>query len=168
MDLSYRRIAIIGISGAGKSTLARRLATTTGLPTAYMDRVFWTGNWQPVPEAVYLAQHAALIGGAEWIIEGFVDPTMAERLRVADLVLYLDYSGVRCVWQVLRRWLAHRKISRPELPSEARDWIDARFLWLVLRRGERRHLEAALAAATPARLERFRSPRALEHFLAAT
>lgn len=162
----YRRIAIIGISGAGKSTLARRLAETTGLPTVYMDRIFWTGKWQPVPEAEYLAEHASLIEAPEWIIEGFVEPSMAERLRLADLVLYLDYSGTRCVWQVLRRWLLHRKVSRPELPAEAVDWIDARYLRLVLTRGERRHIEAALAAAKPTRLEVFRSPRELERFLA--
>ena len=163
---AYRRIAIVGISGAGKSTLARRLAGLTGLPTVYMDRIFWTRNWQPVPEAVYLAQHARLIDAPEWIIEGFVEPSMAERLRRSDLVLYLDYSGVRCTWQVLRRWVLHRKVSRPELPSEALDWIDARFLRLVLTRGERRHIEAALAAARPTRLERFASPGALERFLA--
>ena len=119
-----------------------------------------------MPEAVYLAKHASLIAGAEWIIEGFVEEAMAERLRMADLVLYLDYSGMRCTWQVLRRWLAHRKTSRPELPSEAVDWIDARFLWLVFTRGERRHIESAITATNPARLERFRSPRALERFLA--
>jgi adenylate kinase family enzyme len=165
-DQRPQRIAVIGISGAGKSTLARRLAEKTGLPAVYMDRVFWEGNWQPVPEAVYLAKHAALIAEAEWIIEGFVEQAMAERLRIADLVLYLDYSGLRCGWQVFRRWLTHRKISRPELPSEAVDWIDARFLWLVVTRGERRYIESALAVTKPARLERFRSPRALERFLA--
>lgn len=164
----YRRIAIIGISGAGKSTLARRLAGTTGLPAVYLDRVFWTGNWQRVPQDVYLAEHALLIGAPEWIIEGFVEPSMAERLRLADLVLYLDYSGVRCGWHVLRRWSLHRNVSRPELPREALDWIDARFLWLVFTRGERRHIEAALAVAKPTRLETFRSPRALERFLAST
>lgn len=164
--MTYRRIAIIGISGAGKSTLARRLAEKTGLPAVYLDRVFWKGKWEPVPPAVYLAEHDSLIRGEAWIIEGFVENSMAERLRRADVVLYLDYSGVRCTWRVLRRWLAHRRTSRPELPSEAVDWIDAKFLWLVLRRGERRHIEAAIAAAAPARLERFRSPRALERFLA--
>jgi adenylate kinase family enzyme len=162
----HRRIAIVGISGAGKSTLGRRLAAATGLPAVYMDRVFWTGNWQPVPEAAYLAEHAVLIQAEEWIIEGFVEPSMAERLRLADLVLYLDYSGVRCGWRVLRRWLFHRKVSRPELPSEALDWIDAKFLWLIVTRGERRHIEAALAVAKPTRLETFSSPRALERFLA--
>ncbi len=164
--MTYRRLAIIGISGAGKSTLARRLAETTGLPAVHLDRVFWKGNWEAVPEAVYLAEHESLIRTEEWIIEGFVERTMAGRLRAADVVLYLDYSGLRCTWQVLRRWLRHRKTSRPELPSEALDWIDATFLRLVLTRGERKHIEAAIAAAQPARLERFRSPKALERFLA--
>ena len=167
MDLgSARRIAIIGISGSGKSTLARRLATRTGLPVTYMDTVFWTGAWEAVPEGDYLRAHAAIVRRDAWIIEGFVEPSMAERLAAADLVLYLDYAGWRCGGRLLRRWIRYRRRSRPELPPEAIDRIDLGFLWLVLTRGERRHIEAAIAVHRPAALRRFASPRALERFLA--
>lgn len=47
------RIAIIGISASGKSVFARELAGKTGLPLIHMDQLFWTGNWQEIPEAGY-------------------------------------------------------------------------------------------------------------------
>ncbi len=73
-----------------------------------MDALFWAGNWQAVPESQYLKAPAALVRQQNWIIEGYIDETMAERLSFAELVIYLDYSGPRCAWRVFRRWLAHR------------------------------------------------------------
>jgi adenylate kinase family enzyme len=153
-----RRIAVIGISGSGKTTLARRLAKTTSLPLIHMDQLFWRGAWQAVAEADYLAEHARLISQERWIIEGFIDSKMAERLARADIVYYLDYSGLLCAWRILGRWLKHRRVSRPELAPEARERVSPLFLCRVLRRAERPGIEAALQTAQPANVRRMSSP----------
>ena len=119
--MSHNRISVIGISGSGKSIFSRKLAECLQLPLFHMDQLFWKGNWEAIPEAEYLVKHAELIQRPQWIIEGYVDEKMSDRLKAADLVLYLDYSGARSAWHVLRRWFMHRKESRPELPSEARE-----------------------------------------------
>lgn len=156
-----RKISIIGISGSGKSTFARELAADTRLPLFHMDTLFWRGNWVAVPAAEYLRAHRDLIARDTWIIEGYIDETLAERVNASDLVIYLDYSGLRCAWRVLKRWAAHCRESRPELPVEAHERISLRFLWTVLSRAERPAIEAALRGVDHARVRRVTSPRQL-------
>jgi adenylate kinase family enzyme len=156
-----RRIAIVGISGAGKSTYGRALHELTGLPLSHMDRLFWRGKWEAVPEADYAAAHRALVSDEEWIIEGYIDPTLAGRARAADLIVYLDFSGVRCTLRVLLRWLRHRRRARAELPPEAVERISLSYLWIVLTRAERRAIEESLRDIQRAKVLRARSPSQL-------
>lgn len=162
-----KRIAIIGISGSGKSVLSRTLHKKTGLPLFHMDQLFWRGSWEAIPEEEYLSRHKEIIAGEKWLIEGYIEGKMANRLRRADLILYLDYPGSLCVWRVIQRWMMHRKESRPELPKEALEKLDYRFLWIVFRRFERPGIENAIVAAGNPSALRFRSPRQLKDFLTA-
>lgn len=162
--VDIERIAIIGISGVGKSVCGRRLAALTGLPLYHMDQLFWRGNWALVPEAEYLEKHAELIKKERWIIEGYVDEAMAERLSRADMIIYLDYSGLRAAWQVFRRWLMHRKVARPELHADARERLRLWTFWKVLTRMERIPTEAAIKIAGNRNLQRFHSPKELQRF----
>lgn len=158
--MSLNRIAIIGISASGKSTFSRTLARQTGLPLIHMDQIFWRGNWEEIPEIEYLKEHQKVIQQDRWIIEGYVNDKMRQRLERADLIIYLDYSGVRCAWQLIKRWLKHRRESRPELPKEALEGLSWDFFWLVLTRGERLDIEKALTGVK-SELIRIKSPRAL-------
>lgn len=163
--MKYKKIAVIGISSSGKSTFSRRLSEIIDVPLYHMDALFWKGNWEAVPEKTYLQEHESLIQKPEWIVEGYVDKKMSSRLRDADLVLYLDYSGVRCAWWMIRRWFAHRKESRPELPKEALEKFHTKFFWLILTRGERKDIESAIEEGKPRELRRFHFPRELEEFV---
>ncbi len=160
-----QRIAVIGIGGSGKSVLARKLAKQSDLPLFHMDALFWKGNWQAVSESEYIKDQEKLLAeNNRWIIEGYVDEALVDRLEVADLVVYLDYSGPLCFWRVIRRWLQHRKESRPELPKEALERLDWKFLRVVLTRGERPGIEKALSHIDPSKVIRFKSPAAANEF----
>ena len=124
-----------------------------------MDSLFWRGAWEPVPEAEYLQRHERLVAEPAWIIEGYVDEAMSTRLHRADRVIYLDYPGPLCAWRVLRRWLAHRRRSRPELPAAAHERLSLSFLLTVLGRAERPAIEAALRGVDPAKVLRVTTPR---------
>ncbi len=164
-----RRIAIVGISGSGKTSVARRLRAVTGLPLYHMDQLFWRGAWEAVPEQEYLAAHANLIEAHAWIIEGFLDPTMASRARAADLVVYLDISPLRCALNVVIRWLKHQRVARDELPAAALERLNLSFLQVVVSGAEAPGIEDALRLAPNARVLRLRSrhaTRILERLLA--
>lgn len=163
--MEYKRIALIGISASGKSTASRVIAPKTQLPLFHMDQLFWRGNCEDVPEEEYLEKHKLLIAQDEWVIEGYIDEKMSDRLKRADLILYLDYSGVRCVYQLIQRWLTHRNESRPELALEALEKFSWSFLWLVLTRGERPRIEQAIKEAKPNELKRFAAPGQFKEFL---
>lgn len=150
------RIAVIGISGSGKSTFARVMALKSGLPLFHMDALFWRGAWEAVPEAEYLAAHARLVAQERWIIEGYVDAAMANRLQAADRIIDLDPPGWLCAARVIRRWWTHRGRARPELTPEARERLSLGFLWTVLTRAERPAIDAALVGVDPARIEKQR------------
>lgn len=149
-----QRIAIIGISGSGKTTFAHALQRATGLPLHHADQLFWRGSWQPVPASQYLKSHAEWVGRNRWIIEGYVDPSLAQRLQRADLIIYLTPPPWVCAGRVVKRWLAHRKNARPELPPEARERLSLQFLWVVLSGAERPSIEAALRRAPKAVMQR--------------
>lgn len=155
------KIAIVGISGSGKSVLARHLGEKLNLPVIHMDKIFWKGNWEAVREEEYLAQHAKLLEQEQWIAEGYIDAKMADRVKMANITIYLDYFGLLCAWRVFLRWLKHRKAGRPELPPEALEKLDLKFLWLVLSRGERKDIEAALQGVDQSRILRATSPKQL-------
>ena len=164
-SMNRNKIAIVGISGSGKSVFGRELAKKTGLPLFHMDQFFWKGKWEEVPEEEYLTSHQELLKNDRWIIEGFVDVKMDNRVKTADLVLYLDYSGILCAWRVFRRWLKYRKESRPELPEEALERFSFKFLWRILTRKERENIEDALRGVDKSHVTRFRSPKELERFM---
>jgi adenylate kinase family enzyme len=163
--LVSNRIAVIGISGSGKSTLSRRLAEKTSLPLFHMDQLFWKSGWEAVPEAEYLERHHELVNRDRWIIEGYLEESMSERVQKADLVIYLDYSGILCFWRAFIRMIKHHGEQRQELPEGCFDHFSRRFLWIILMRGERKRIEGALKGVDSSRVVRLKSPRALKGYM---
>jgi adenylate kinase family enzyme len=160
-----KRIAVIGINASGKSTFARELAGRTGLPLFHIDNLYWKGKWEAVPEAEYLKAEEELIKKEEWIIEGYIDEKEIDRLKRADLVIYLDYSGILVSFRVLRRWWNHRKVARPELSREALDSFSFLNLWVALMRKERPAIEGVLRQTDQAKVIRVHSPKALRKMI---
>ena len=134
-------------------------------PNIRSRNTYWKENWQAVPESEYLKAHALLIEKPEWIIEGYIDGNMANRLKNADVVIYLDYSGLRCAWQLILRRLKYHKQNRPELPKEALERLKLSFFWMVLTGGEHEDIEKAIEIGKPANLKRFYSPRKLKQYV---
>ncbi len=165
--MDAKKIAILGITGAGKSTLSRRIAKKTGFPVFHMDALFWRGEWQEVPEKEYVEAHDKILRENErWIIEGGVSEATADRLRQADLVVYLDYPGWLAAAHYVERWIKHREVARPELPKESRDHFKFRRFFLVFFRFERPQIENVLKlAGNPSKVVRITSMEQMEDFL---
>jgi adenylate kinase family enzyme len=111
-----RRVAVIGNGGGGKSTLARRLAVQLDCPCVEIDRLLWQPGWRLTPVATYEAEHARLIDGDEWIIDGLGrQESIPQRLcRSTDIVL-VDMPLWMHFWLAAERQLqwAAGKLERP-------------------------------------------------------
>ena len=93
-----QRIAVIGNAGGGKSQLARRLSAELGLPYVEIDKLLWQEGWQFTPESAYAAEHARIIAGERWIIDGLgrresIGPRLARASTIilVDLPLWVHY-----------------------------------------------------------------------------
>jgi adenylate kinase family enzyme len=84
-----KRALVIGNSGGGKSTLARRLSKAWQCPHIEIDGLLWQAGWQLTPAEIYNAEHARLIEGDSWIIDGLgrLDSVAARLSRATDIIL---------------------------------------------------------------------------------
>ncbi len=104
-------IALVGISGTGKSTLARKLGKMCGIEPLFTDSYIWEANWTlREKEAAKQDMLAVLQKQDDWIFDGHIAYIGEYVLPRADMVIYLDYSGVSAFVGVWRR-----KISCPFL-----------------------------------------------------
>ena len=125
------RIALIGNAGGGKSTLARALATRRGLPYVEIDALLWRDGWLPAPEDGYEAEHARLIAGPRWVIDGLGRlESLAARLARASEIVLVDLPLWMHFWLAAERQIAwtkgdiahppaaQRRCRRPRICSE--------------------------------------------------
>ena len=157
-----RRVLIIGPCGSGKSTLARELAPLLGLPLVHMDQLGWQSGWVETEKAELNARLAEAVAGEAWLIEGNYGSTLAPRLERADTVIYLDFPIRLCLARLIRRIVAHRGQSRPDMPEGCPERLDLAFFWYVLNwnTGPRVRTEAKLATYV-GKVIRLRNPQML-------
>jgi adenylate kinase family enzyme len=147
------RVVILGRGASGKSTLAKRLGEITGLPVVELDRIFWQPGLLPTSREEWARAQDQLAANEGWIIDGDLGPldVVEPRLRVAEMVILLDFSLARCAWRAMRR--SHERLD---------------FWWWVLayRWQSRPALLKTIANCAPtAELYIFRSPKALKRFV---
>src|SRR6202000_1385552 len=84
-----KRAVVIGNSGGGKSTLTRRLSLAWACPGVEIDNLLWQPGWQLTPAEVYNTEHARLIAGDDWIIDGLGrrDSIPARLDRAPDIIV---------------------------------------------------------------------------------
>jgi adenylate kinase family enzyme len=110
-----QRVMIVGGPGSGKSTLARALGARTGLPVYHMDHIHWQSGWveRALPDKVPLA--LAVQARDQWIFEGGLSRTYADRIARADTFIWLDLPVGLRFWRVLRRSVIYWGRARPDL-----------------------------------------------------
>lgn len=131
-----KRIMIVGGPGSGKSTLARRLGTVLGLPVFHMDHIHWMPGWiERTPDEKTRLTHDVHMRDV-WIFEGGHSRSYPERVARADTFIWLDLPVWRRTYRVLRRSLAYRGRTRPDLPDgcpEQFNWQTLDFLGFIWR-----------------------------------
>lgn len=112
-----KRIAIIGAPGSGKTTLAIRIKDIFNLPVVFLDSFYQLPNWvmRDPAERDNLILEAAR--KPEWILDGTFINTLEERVKVADLVIFLDYSTKIQLKGIFKRFFTNLGKEKIDMPG---------------------------------------------------
>lgn len=129
--IEARKIAVIGGSGSGKTTLTTNLGKELKLPIMHMDGVHHLENWQIRDKEERDKIILEKVNSDSWIIDGTYTSTLEERVRQAELVIYLDYSSLAQIKGVLQRYLKNPGKEKPEIPGckEKMSWKFLKWVW---------------------------------------
>jgi len=98
------KINVIGTSGSGKSTLARAISQQLNIPYIELDALFWQPDWQGTPDDQFFARLEARLAGSDgWVIDGNYKRTQAVKWRDIDMIVWVDYSFGRTLYQAVKR-----------------------------------------------------------------
>jgi adenylate kinase family enzyme len=112
------RIVIIGNAGGGKSTLARKLAKRRRLHHVEIDCLLWQEGWKLTPTAIYERQHAKIIAGNSWVIDGLgQQATIADRIARATDIILIDMPLWMHFWLAAERQIAWGRGTLEDTPG---------------------------------------------------
>lgn len=164
-----KRVMVIGGPGSGKSTLARALGKETGLPVYHMDLLHWKPGWVERDKAEKIAQALEITAQDQWIFEGGMSATYAQRIARADTLIWLDFPMTQRLVRVVKRRIQYRGgQTRPDLPADCPERLDPEFLkWIVTTARKNRARDGRMAAqARHVDLHHLRTTRQVNDFIA--
>ena len=127
----YNRISIVGGSGSGKSTLCNILSKELGLPAINLDAINYEPNWVEIDKAERDNIILSKAQDDKWVIDGNYNKTLKERFDKADLIIWLDYSTLKQLHGILKRYFTTRNSERPEIPG-CKERLEPEFVKYVL------------------------------------
>lgn len=127
----YNRISIVGGSGSGKSTLCNILSKELGLPAIHLDAINYEPNWVEINKTERDNIILSKAQDDKWVIDGNYNKTLKERFDKADLIIWLDYSTLKQLHGILKRYFTTRNSERPEIPG-CKERLEPEFIKYVL------------------------------------
>ncbi|MFQ3543092.1 AAA family ATPase [Halobacillus rhizosphaerae] len=163
-----KRIAILGSAGSGKSTLARQLAEILRIEAIHIDRLFWKPGWVPSDQDELHAKQAPYLKQESWIIDGNYSKVWAERLELADTIIFLNLSRSICLLSIIKRWWFHRGRVREDLGEGCPDKIDWEFIkyvWDFPKARAKKTMKAVENQSQSSQIIIFTNRKQVKHFL---
>lgn len=115
--INAKKIAVIGGSGNGKTTLTTNLGRKLNIPVMHIDGVHHLKNWEIRDKDERDKIILEKVNTDSWIIDGTYTSTLENRVGLADLVIFLDYSSFAQVKGILQRYLKNPGKEKPEIPG---------------------------------------------------
>jgi adenylate kinase family enzyme len=97
------RINVIGTSGSGKTTFCLQLAKKLNIPHIQLDEIFWKPNWQQSTDDEFYSKLRTALNSDHWILDGNYQRCEFIKWENIDLIIWLDYSFPRTVFQAIKR-----------------------------------------------------------------
>ena len=172
----FQRINVVGVSSSGKSTFSRKLSAILSIPHVEMDAIFWQPNWQESDDNTFFSKLSAEISPlSNWVLDGNYTRTIPIKWKNVQVVIWLDYSFIRTVFQAIKRSFT-RAFSQKELwagTGNKETWRrlfskDSIVLYTIKTHNKvRRKHELLMLDNSYSQIEfvRFRSPKESEQFL---
>lgn len=171
-----KKINVIGTTGSGKSTFSKQLAERLGYPCIHMDQLFWKPNWEESCDEEFIPKVESIVSGEAWVLDGNYSRTNNIKWQHADTIIWLDYSYLRTLFQLLRRTVV-RIVTKEELwpatgnrESFSKSFMskDSIFIWFFryYRKNKKRYV--ALHASFehgPIKFYRLSSPKDAKAFI---
>lgn len=117
----------MGPSSSGKSTLAEAIGRARDLPVIHLDQLHHEPHtdWQPRPEAEFIALHDKALKGESWVMEGNYSRCLPQRLARATGFILLDASTMVSLGRYLRRcWFQRQRAGGLEGGQDSVKWGD--------------------------------------------
>ena len=126
-----KRISIIGSGGSGKSTLAVRLGAKLQVPVYHLDALYWKPGWVETDKDEWAKLQQSICEKPSWIMDGNYGGTVNTRLNTSDTVIFLDINRYLCLYRAVKRTIAFRGRSRPDMGSGCNEKLDLKFIqWI--------------------------------------
>lgn len=165
-QLKHQRILIVGSGGAGKSTLSRKLGEHWGLPIVHLDALFWQPGWNPSPRPEFMEKVKSELTKPQWIIDGNFDSSIELRAKYADLIIFLDFSNVLCLYRACKRAWTYRGTTRPDMGQDCKEKMDWEFIrWIWRYPKDARPKMVDLLSNVQTDVITFNSPKEVERWL---
>jgi adenylate kinase family enzyme len=111
---AYSRINVVGTSGTGKTTFSKKLASRLRYPYVEMDKIFWRPHWQQPTDEEFVTKLRHALDQKNWVLDGNYTRTIPVKWEKVELVIWLDYSFPRTLFQAVRRAF-RRSLTQEEL-----------------------------------------------------
>ena len=116
-----KRIMIMGNTASGKSTLAKQLSEKLEIEVHFLDAIAHEPNsrWIRTPISEFIKKHTKLTKNKKWIIEGNYSATLEDRLKLTDLIIFIDINRFLAVFNFIKRRFS--KNNRYGAPNGCKD-----------------------------------------------
>ncbi|HSG42875.1 MAG TPA: hypothetical protein VLA72_06955, partial [Anaerolineales bacterium] len=161
---------------SGKSTLAKQLADKFSYDFIELDALNWEPNWTPAPQEIFKESVDKATQAEKWVVAGNYTKVRPIIWSKAELVIWLDYSLLRILWQLTRRtfsrWWNHELLwgtNYENLWIHFKLWSDESLFHWLFKTYWRRKREYPMLLAMPEHqhleLIQFKYPRETSEWL---
>jgi adenylate kinase family enzyme/ribosomal protein S18 acetylase RimI-like enzyme len=129
-----KRILIFGASGTGKTTLSKMLGEKLGIPYLHLDTIYWERDWTSITHALFAEKVRTYLKNHDrFVIDGNYtnSVTFAERVKIADTIIILDYPIHEAIKGIINREKAYKHRFRSDMATGCIEKIDQEFLKFV-------------------------------------